>query len=483
MTLTQTRGAAPAAVRHSGRPAAPSGSPLGRLLRWLGPAWPLKALLVGFPLWWAMGLTSMVWILAATAMAVQILRRGRLRLPAGFGVWLLFLCWMLVGVFMLWVDAPGTVAGGGPERLVGFAIRVLWYLAATVAMLYPLSLTSRAMPALDVARWLSALFLVAVVFGLAGLLFPSFGFTSPAELVIPGARTEGFVRTLVHPGLTTSSEFLGYEQPRPRAPFAYANAWGNNVGLLVPFFVYAALKATRRWQRWSIPLVLGLAAIPIAYSLNRGLWLGLGLLVGYLLMTLLRARRLRAAYGLVVCGVAATLIALSSPLAATVNLRLETPHSNERRSTVAEVVTRTTWEGSPVLGYGTTRKVVGNFASISGGQTPECRQCAAPPLGTQGFMWRLVFTTGFVGTALFLVFMAWQFILHVRRQTPMAVIGCMCLAISGLFFFVYDSLESPLFILMLGVGLMNRERLEETLDVTAAPIVPPGSSAAADVLA
>lgn len=458
MTLSEPTRALPSQSQGAGR-SLPQ-SPLGRALGRLGPAWPLKYLLVGFPIWWALGVGSMVFFLAALAMGVQLLQRGRLRAPAGFGLWVLFLAWMLLGVFVLWADAPGTISEGGIERLAGFGVRVLWYLAVTVAVLYPLSLSSRSMPALAVCRWLGSLFLVAVFLGVAGVLVPSFGFTSPAELIVPGARSEGFIRTMVHPSLTTSSDFLGYEQPRPRAPFAYPNAWGNNVGLLLPFFVYAALRSRHRWQRWSVPAVLGLAAVPIAFSLNRGLWLGLCVVSVYTLVILLRARRYRAAYSALAVGLAAVVLALSSPLADTVTLRLDTPHSNERRTTVGEVVTRTTWQGSPLLGFGTTREVQGNFASISGGQTPTCRQCAAPPLGTQGLTWRLILTTGFVGTALFAAFMSWQFLVHVRRRTPMAVLGCMTLTVSGLFFFVYDSLGSPLFILMMAIGLMNRERIE-----------------------
>jgi hypothetical protein len=73
-------------------------------------------------------------------------------------------------------------------------------------------------------------------------------------------------------------------------------------------------------------------------------------------------------------------------------------------------------------------------------------------------MWRLVFTTGFVGTALFLAFILVQFFSHFRRRDPYSILGCMCLAVSGLFFFVYDSLESPLFLLFLAIGLMNAQR-------------------------
>ena len=41
----------------------------------------------------------------------------------------------------------------------------------------------------------------------------------------------------------------------------------------------------------------------------------------------------------------------------------------------------------------------------------------------------------------------------------MSVLGNVTILSSLLYFFVYDSLESPAFILMLAVGLMNRERL------------------------
>ena len=59
------------------------------------------------------------------------------------------------------------------------------------------------------------------------------------------------------------------------------------------------------------------------------------------------------------------------------------------------------------------------------------------------------------------VFMAVQWFKHFRRRDVFSVVGCMCLVMSGLFFIVYDSLDSPLFILMLAIGLMNRERLQD----------------------
>jgi hypothetical protein len=429
------------------------------LVRRLGVAWPLKILFLGFPLWWAMGLASFIFLIVAAIMGVQMVRRGPIRVPTGFGIWVLFMLWMFAGVFMLYVHAPGTIDVTGPNPVVGFSLRACWYLAVTVAMLYPMNLPPRVLPPEQVVRWMGFLFLVCIAAGAAGLVFPHFHFTTPLEALIPGARGQGFIHEKVTAELTTSSDFLGFDQPRPKAPFSFANAWGNNVGLLLPFFVYAWLTSAKKWRRLAVPVVLVIAAAPIALSLNRGLWLGLGILAIYASVVLARAGHFSALWALVVCLVVAAVIIVGSPLWATITLRLETPHSNGRRQTVAQVVATTTWQGSPFLGYGTNRQVAGSFSSVAGGATPDCHQCAAPPLGTQGFMWRLIFTTGFVGTGLFLAFIGVQFASHFRRRDPFSILGCMCLAMSCLFFFVYDSLESPLFMLFLAIGLMNAQRL------------------------
>lgn len=431
------------------------------MVRTLGPAWPLKILLLGFPLWWALGLASFIFLGTALAMAVQLVSRRQIKLPVGFGVWVLFLCWMLIGGFVLYAHAPNTLDGGGLERLVGFVYRAAWYLAVTVAMLYAMNLPERQVPAIKVIRWMGFLFMVAIIGGIAGLLFPRFEFTSLAELLVPGGSQNGFIYAKVHPSLSTVSDFLGYDQARPKAPFTYANAWGNNVGLLMPFFAYAVAKARLPWQR-AVGLVILLASVvPIAYSLNRGLWLGLGVLFVYTAVVLARMGRFTLLWtGAAVLTIGVLVVALS-PVGQTVALRLETPHSNERRSTVADVVVQTTWEGSPLVGYGTNRTVVGSFSSLAGGGSPDCRNCSAPPLGTQGFAWRLVLTTGFVGTALFALFILIQLLAHVRRRDPVIVLGCMAVVLSCVFSLVYDSLESPLFMVMLAVGLMNRRRLAE----------------------
>lgn len=428
--------------------------------RRIGPAWPLACLLVGFPLWWLLGLASLAFIAFAVPMAVQVARAGRLRAPAGAGAWLLFLAWVGAGAFAVHAHAPGTIDGSGAGPVANFAFRGLWYLAITVALLYPLALPEAAVPGRRVAGWLAWLFVHCVVLGLLGVVLPHLQVTSLVEVLVPQVGSSPYLRTLVHPALTTASEFLGWSQPRPKAPFAYANSWGNNVALLLPFFVWVWGTSERRLQRLAMPVVLVAFLVPVVHSLNRGLWAALALLAVHAAVVLVRRRDWLRLWVLAVAGLLAASAVVLSPLADTLSARLTTPHSNERRGTVAEVVLTTTWQGSPLLGYGTTRKVEGNFESIGGGSTPDCHQCAAPPLGTQGFAWRLVFTTGFVGTALFCAFVAVSFRRHAFRSEPLCVIAGMVLLTGGFLCFVYDSLESPLFVVMLAVGLANRARLD-----------------------
>src|SRR5690606_4217063 len=97
----------------------------------LPPGWPLTLLFVAFPLWWALGLGTFIFVILAVPMAAALIRRDTLRVPKGFGFWLLFIAWMLLGVTMLWADAPGAVPGGGGfGRLMVFGLRAAMYLSA-----------------------------------------------------------------------------------------------------------------------------------------------------------------------------------------------------------------------------------------------------------------------------------------------------------------------------------------------------------------
>jgi hypothetical protein len=280
------------------------------------------------------------------------------------------------------------------------------------------------------------------------------------EMVLPRSVTSAnFVRTLIHPSLSSSSDFLGYVQPRPTAPFPYSNAWGNNIALYLPFFVLACFGKGAGWRRKVGPVVLVAALFPIIFSLNRGLWISLALAAVYAAIRLAVNGKTRALQALLAALVLGGILFVSSPLYDTVMLRVETPHSNDRRAGTAETVVSVAAHGSPIVGFGTTRTMQGSFSSLAGGETASCHQCAAPPLGTQGFMWRLVLTTGFVGTLLCLSFFALQFLRRARGPSAIDVACCTVLLDAVLCFFVYDSLGSAMFTAMIAVGLMARSDL------------------------
>lgn len=425
--------------------------------RFLKPGWPLSALFLGFPLWWALGLAGLIFFAAAGAMGVILVRQGSLRVPRGFQVWALFLVWAFAGVLVLKAVAPGTLPGGGMGRYLGFTIWYAWYASVTIVLLYVLN-TVRQVTTQSIVRLLAWMFVVTTAFGTIAILAPQLEFTSPVELLLPhGLANKTFVRTLVHPSLATSQDFLGYVQARPTAPFAYANSWGNNIALYLPFFVLGWCGKDAGWRRKAAPFVLVASVFPIVFSLNRGLWISLVLAVVYVAVRLAVNGRTRALQLMVVVALVGGLLFVSSPLYDTIALRVETPHSNDRRAGTASTVASVTAEGSPFIGYGTTRTMQGSFSSLAGGETDACHQCAAPPLGTQGFMWRLVLTTGFVGTLLCLAFLGMQFLHRARGASPLDIAGCTVLLVSVLCFFFYDALGSAMFTTFIAIGLMARQ--------------------------
>ena len=421
--------------------------------------WPLTVLLVGFPLWWALGMSAFMPLIVAVPMLLQVLRRHPIRVPDGFGWWLVFLACVVLSVTMLFVDAPGAVPGGGPSRLIVFTYRVLWYLACAIVLLWVVNLDEAALPTRRVIRLMSWMFIVTVMGGLLGVLVPNLEFTSPVEALLPGAlRSNNFVRSLVHPQSAAVQSILGTESPRPIAPFSFANSWGANVSMFLPFFLVGWLGKEAGWRRSAAPVVLVLASVPIVLSLNRGLWLSLALGVVYYVLRLVMTGRVLAIVGAAAVVVIASVTFLVSPLGDMVSNRLETPHSNDRRGELLTDTVVSTAIGSPVLGFGSTRDVQGSFASIAGGSRPDCSACSVPPLGTQGQIWLVIFAQGFVGLGAFAAFYLSQLARHWRSRTTVESVGVCLLLFFVLQLFVYDTLGMPMYTLMIAIGLMWRER-------------------------
>ena len=246
------------------------GRATGRSL--LPPGWPVLALFGLYPLWWVLGISEFSGILFAIPMAIQLVQTPRVRAPRGFGIWALFVVWAAVGILVLQVDAPGAVADTSSGRYVTFLYRYLWYISVSVILLYVGNMREViTLPRLF--RAMSYMFVTIVCGGYLGLIAPHFAFPSVLELILPhGISHNGFVQDLIHPTAAQVQTFLGYEEGRPSAPFAYTNDWGLNFACFLPAFVVSWCRRDAGWHRWVGAGILFAAFIPVVYSLNRGLW-------------------------------------------------------------------------------------------------------------------------------------------------------------------------------------------------------------------
>ena len=112
--------------------------------------------------------------------------------------------------------APSPASGSGGYG--GFLVWAGWYLAITVAMLYVVN-TARQVPTQRIVRLLGWMFVVTTGFGVLAVLVPTLEFKSAMELVLPkGLTSSNYVRTLVHPSLSSTSDFLGYVQAATDGP-------------------------------------------------------------------------------------------------------------------------------------------------------------------------------------------------------------------------------------------------------------------------
>ena len=425
----------------------------------LDQAWPLAALFIGFPLWWLLGFSSFIAMLLALPMAFQLWRRRQFVVPGGFGWWLLFLTWVALGVFTLWVDAPGAVPGGGPSRLMIFGYRMCDYITCTIVLLWLANSSRKAIPFPKVCTLVGWLFVFTVAGGLLGVLVPTLELRSLLDVVLPaGIRSNGFVKSIIHPEVADIQMVLGRPEPRPKAPFAYANSWGANLAMTLPFFLVGWLRHGRRWQQIAAVPFLLLAGLPVVYSLNRGLWASL--LVGVIFFVVLQVSRGRviALFASVMVIAVGVLLLVSSPLGTLISERLEHAHSNNRRSQLLIQTVSSTANGSPVIGFGSTRDVQGSFASIAGASTPDCKPCGVPPLGTQGHLWLVIFSQGFVGALFFLAFFIISFFRSWRCRTTPEVVATCVLLFFALEMFVYDTLGMPLLLVMIAIALAWREQ-------------------------
>jgi hypothetical protein len=431
------------------------------------------ALLALYPLWWLLGLGVLIFPLAAVPMAVALYRRQRSRgkviLPPGFGLWLVFCVVVIAGVAALNTEPAGAVAGGFNDRIFGVAYRLIQYGALTVIFIYAGNIPRQTLSQRRLVQLLAWLFAVTVLGGLLGTFAGGLEMTSPVEMLLPKSWVgKGFIKSLVHPYVAQLHEIVGDPLPRPAAPWGYTNTWGNNYCLLVGWFVVAAFSyAKSRAVKLAGLATLAVSVIPVIYSLNRGLWIGLAAAVTFLGVRQALAGKARP---LIVAVLASGVLAFgtaASPLGDVIEKRLDHGKSNGVRMFLTERALAG-FQESPVLGFGSTRNTIGGRQSITVGESEGCERCGNFTIGGNGQLWQLLFAHGLAGTLSYFGFFGYGLWRFRRDRTPIGLAASSAIAGSFVAALWYNSLVTPLAFTFLAYVLLWRNNMA---DVAVEPTV------------
>jgi hypothetical protein len=337
--------------------------------------WPIYVVFGLFPVWWLLGLSAFIWPLVLIPLIVRLFwLRHSLRMPKGFGLYLLFIIWIL--------GSATQINGPDDAMLLGF--RLSLFLCAGALFLYVYNESPTAFSDNQAVRALLVMWATVVIGGLLGVMAPETSFTSPAEAALPGPLLQNaWLRDLTHIRFAQVQDFLGYDLARPSAPFPYTNEWGSALALLTPLAVgFLVGKDSRGWRLPVVGLLIA-STVPAVLSVNRGLWLSLGMGLAYAAVRL--AIRGRGSFVLVVLGIVVVVFGIVwfTDLREVVLDRLATPHSNKGRARLAEEAIQVSSE-SPILGHGVPQ------AARSG-----------PQIGTHGLIWMLMVSHGIPAMLLF----------------------------------------------------------------------------------
>ena len=391
------------------------------------PTWPLTFVLAGFPIWWITGFGDVALCFAMAAIVHQFaVRRSWPLAPSGFGVWLLFLGWMLVSG--LGIDTPG--------RMLGFAYRTLLYAAATAAFLYVYSFRAT-FTLRRVAGLLTGFWTVCVVGGYIGLTFPLFVWRTPLSYIIPSSiRSNELVNEMVVRRVSQGNpDALIPQSQRPSAPFLFTNGWGAAYSILTPIVIAYAFEYLRGWRRGLLLAAVVASTVPAFLTLNRGMFIGLGIAGVYMAFRGVMAGNPRILIGIAAAGVVALVAFASVPAGDRLDERLETSSTtDDRASLYTESIARSL--ESPVFGYGAPRPSADNLPSV----------------GTHGQVWTVMFSHGIPALILFVVWIlvAWHQTAHHRSGVGLAINAS--LVVVSVEMFYYGFVGMALFLVMIGAA-------------------------------
>ncbi|MGH2944699.1 MAG: O-antigen ligase family protein [Solirubrobacteraceae bacterium] len=400
------------------------------------PAWPLYALFVALPIWWAMGAAYFIWPLLTFPLFFYFLLRGDVRIPPRFGLWLLFLAWMLLASLRA-TDASMAVV----------LYRASLYVSATLLFLYVFNTRRDGLPDRTIVKLMAIFWAEVIVGGLVGVLVPHFSFSTPVEALLPaGMLQDETAYNFVHPGVADVMTFLGYPVGRPKTLFAFTNQWGACAAVLTPFALAAMSQMRPGAPRRALGLLLILSVVPIVMSLNRGLWLALGIGLAYVAFRFAGRRDLRAVAGLVVAVAAVALVVMLTPLSGLVEDRFTGDQATtESRLTVYQA-TIDQIDESPLFGFG---------SPSHGAQDADL-----PPLGSHGQLFTIAYSYGLPALLLFAGWFVYGFLRSMRRGSPSRFWANAVILILLVEMPYYNYMPATLHVAMVAAALLWRDICE-----------------------
>ncbi len=370
--------------------------PTSTLPGWAQPpqGWQPYAIFLGLPLWWLAGLSFFMWPLIVAPIVYPLLRRGELRAPRRFGIWLVFIGWMIASGVEL----------NSPTRAIAWSWRLSFYLSATVLFLWIYNASRERVPTRAVINGMAGFWVCVIYGGWLGVVYPTLQIHSPAEYIFPHSLLNNtYFYAHVHLQVAEVQRFLGFNEGRPQTFFAYTNAWGSTCAMLTPICL-AALAANpgRVWGR-VLKVTLGLSVVPIIFSLNRGLWLSLGFGLAYAAVRFGALRDLRRVMRVLVAVVVVGAIIAVSPLGGLVTGRFS--HQTGDTSRLArDQAAQTQIAASPLLGYGAPQQATAVTHT-------------SKSVGTESEIFLLLFSHGVPALFLFGAWMAYSIVRTAKTRS------------------------------------------------------------------
>jgi O-antigen/teichoic acid export membrane protein len=365
--------------------------------------WPLVALFVLFPIWWLAGIGSFIWPVISVLALLALIWNKWTRAPVPIMLWLAFCVWVLLSMAELHKGS----------QILTALYRLLLYLGAAVLFLYAYNLPRSRRMDVKAVRILVIFWMIVVVGGYAGLALRSATFTPPIEHLLPlSIRTKPFVQELVRPVFAQVQNFLGFPVPRPAAPFAFTNLWGGMIAVLTPVAFASVLIEGPGLRRRVVLGFLAASVVPMAFSLDRGMFLSLAVGISYVAIRLALRGRVHVLPSMLALGVISAVVVFLTPLGHLVTSSFNSTHgsSNATRQSLSALAIAGANQ-SPLLGHGAPQAPpAAPFHPIGVSTQRAAGVSQTPPaIGTQGQLWTVLFTNGYPATLCFFGFFAWVF--------------------------------------------------------------------------